>query len=198
MQAEVAEKSTLIHEKTKLLMLLFIASETIFFAFLITAFVFYHGAVKDMGPKPSRSLDPFKTGMFSIALFASSATMWLTTKALREKRDRGMKLWLAVTAALGAVFLVGQGREYAHMIGQNITVRTNLFGTTFFTLTGFHGLHVFIGLILLLIVLGLAAFGDGFLYGKQREGFEAVSYYWHFVDVVWVAIYTIVYLWATR
>lgn len=197
MQVEAATRSKLIHEKTKLLMILFISSETVFFAFLITAFVFYHGSVKDLGPNASRSLDPFKTGMFSIALFASSATMGLTTKAQREHRDHSMKLWLAVTALLGAVFLVGQGREYAHMIGQNITVRTNLFGTTFFTLTGFHGLHVFIGLILLLILLGLALFGDGF-WGNQREGFEAVSYYWHFVDIVWVAIYCIVYLWATR
>lgn len=196
MQAEVLEKSKLIHENSKLLMLHFIASETVFFAFLITAFVFYHGSVKGVGPKPSNSVDPLKTGLFSIALFASSGTMWLTTRALQKHRNKAMQLWLAITIILGAIFLVGQGLEFTGMVSKNITVQTNLFGTTFFTLTGFHGLHVFIGLILLTLLLGLS-FGNGF-HGKQREGFEAISYYWHFVDVVWVAIYSIVYLWAAR
>lgn len=197
MPAEILEKTKLLHEKTKLMMLLFICSETIFFAFLITAFVFYHGSVKDAGPTASRSLDPLKTGLFSIALFLSSATMWLSIKALREQRQKVMRIWLMVTIVLGAIFLVGQGREYIQMIGKNITVRSNLFGTTFYTLTGFHGLHVLIGVILLSILSALAASGDRFA-GKQREGFEAISYYWHFVDVIWVGIYSIVYLWATR
>lgn len=191
------EKSKILHEKTRLMMLLFISSETIFFAFLITAFVFYHGSVKDAGPTASRSLDPLKTGLFSIALFLSSATMWLSLRALRKQRQRVMKRWLTATIILGAIFLVGQGHEYAHMIGENITVRSNLFGTTFYTLTGFHGLHVLIGVILLSILLALATSGDRFA-NNQREGFEAISYYWHFVDVVWVGIYSIVYLWAAR
>ncbi len=93
---------------------------------------------------------------------------------------------------LGIIFLFGQGLEWANLIDQGITVSVNTFGTTFFTMAGFHGLHVLIGLIGLAILLGMAARG-GFR-SQESPAFTALSYYWHFVDAVWVVIFSVVYL----
>jgi heme/copper-type cytochrome/quinol oxidase subunit 3 len=101
---------------------------------------------------------------------------------------------LLTTFALGAVFLVGQGLEYAALLRSDVTISRDLFGTTFFTLTGFHGLHVFIGLLMISLLTGITLRGRR---GQPRPGaVEAVSIYWHFVDAVWVVIFSVVYLWA--
>ena len=100
--------------------------------------------------------------------------------------------WLGLTIVLGAVFLVGQLNEYWKLFQSGVDVGTNIFATTFFTLTGFHGLHVFIGLIALLIFLWLAWQGD-FAAGQHGDAFQAAGYYWHFVDVVWVFVLFTVY-----
>jgi heme/copper-type cytochrome/quinol oxidase subunit 3 len=100
--------------------------------------------------------------------------------------------WLALTIVLGAIFLVGQGTEYWKLFKTGVDVSTNLFATTFFTLTGFHGLHVFFGLVALLIFLWLAWRGDFVLGGASA--FEAAGYYWHFVDIVWVFVLLTVYI----
>ena len=104
-----------------------------------------------------------------------------------------MKAWLAATIVLGGIFIVGQGLEYWTLFQNGISVGLDLFATTFFTLTGFHGLHVCVGLIALLIVLGLA------LAGAYKNGsvpaLGPVGLYWHFVDVVWIFVFSIVYLW---
>jgi heme/copper-type cytochrome/quinol oxidase subunit 3 len=104
-----------------------------------------------------------------------------------------VRLWLLVTVVLGAVFLIGQGWEYLRLIGENVTISRNLFGSTFFTLTGFHGLHVFSGLVALAILCGLAA--AGWFAGPHSIALETVGWYWHFVDVVWIVIFSIIYLW---
>jgi heme/copper-type cytochrome/quinol oxidase subunit 3 len=100
--------------------------------------------------------------------------------------------WLVATILLGGVFIVGQGLEYFGLFKNGVTVGTNLFATTFFTLTGFHGLHVCLGLVALMIVLGLGLAGD-FKNGRP-VALEVVGLYWHFVDVVWVFVFTVVYL----
>ena len=102
-----------------------------------------------------------------------------------------MFAWLLATVGLGAVFLCGQGREYAQLLREHVTISRNLFGTTFFTLTGFHGLHVLIGLVALAILLGLALAG-GFK-DPRAPGVGAVGLYWHFVDAVWIVIFAVVY-----
>ena len=188
--------ASFLHEKSKVLILLVIVTESIFFAFLITAFVLYHGNFQQ-GPSPSNSLDPAKTAIYSVILWSSSATMWFSERAMRRMRFERTKRWLEATMALGAIFLIGQGIEYHDFFVQSITPRTDLFATTFFTTTGFHGLHVFIGLIVLLILRGLTSAGFG---NKtyQREGYGAAAYYWHFVDGVWVAVFFILYVWGTR
>lgn len=104
-----------------------------------------------------------------------------------------MKLWLALTVLLGAVFIAGQSIEYRGLLSRGLTLSTNLFGTTFFTLTGFHGLHVLVGLCALATLLGAAV--GGRLEKIKPSGFEAVSMYWHFVDAVWVVIFSVVYIW---
>jgi len=181
-------------EKNKLGMVLFLLSESVFFVLLILAYVTYH-VRQGNGPTAAGTLNIAKTGMFSVFLFASSFTVWRAGQGLREgRRGRGALLWLALTIALGLVFLFGQGLEYWDLIRQDVTISRNLFGTTFFTLTGFHGLHVSVGLIMLASVLWMAARSG--LRKPKPAAVEVVSVYWHFVDAVWVLIFAVVYLWA--
>jgi heme/copper-type cytochrome/quinol oxidase subunit 3 len=179
-------------EKNKLGMVLFIASESFFFAMLILAYVYYHGASAD-GPNAASSLAPATAAIFTVFLLSSSVTLWLAERSMVRENQAGMRLWLLVTVVFGAVFLIGQGREYLHLIDENVTIGRNLFGSTFFTLTGFHGLHVFSGLVALAILFGLAL--AGWFKGQHSVAVEAVGWYWHFVDAVWVVIFTIIYMW---
>jgi heme/copper-type cytochrome/quinol oxidase subunit 3 len=179
-------------EKSKLGMFCFLASEALFFATLIMAYVYYRGSAAD-GPSAANSLEPATAGIYTALLLSSSLTMWRAEKSVERQRHGWLRLWLLATVVLGAAFLVGQGREYLRLIAQNVTIDRNLFGTTFFTLTGFHGLHVFSGLVALLVLFGLALAGD--FKGPRAVGLEAVGWYWHFVDLVWIVIFGIVYLW---
>ncbi|HSC35292.1 MAG TPA: heme-copper oxidase subunit III [Thermodesulfobacteriota bacterium] len=177
----------------KMLVGFFIASESIFFLMLILAYVNFHGSVTS-GPTAVNSLNPVVTGIFSLFLFASSFTIWLAGKSLREKNHFMLKVWILATIALGAVFIFGQGLEWSGLIDKNITISRNVFGTTFFTLTGFHGFHVCVGLIMLSLLLGLALAGD--FKGPKSDAVECISLYWHFVDGVWVVVFSVIYLWA--
>ncbi|HEY9793867.1 MAG TPA: heme-copper oxidase subunit III [Candidatus Obscuribacterales bacterium] len=171
-------------------MLLFIASEATFFLMLVMSYVNFHKVIHFSAES---YLDPLKTGMFSIALFASSFTMWCAENSFKKQNRGWLRFWLAITIILGTIFIAGQGIEYADLIEHHITISRDLFGTTFFTLTGFHGLHVIIGLLLLLSLLGLCTFGRKI--EPTSGGMHCIAYYWHFVDVVWVFIFSVVYLW---
>jgi heme/copper-type cytochrome/quinol oxidase subunit 3 len=170
-------------------MVLFIASESVFFLLLLLAYVNFH---KTTGATASSLLNPIKTGLFSIALFSSSFTLWLAEMS-RKTESAWVGLWLFLTILLGATFLTGQGLEYTGLLTHNVTISQGLFGSTFFTLTGFHGLHVLIGLVLLLLLLGLVVLG------RKTEptlvGIQSIAVYWHFVDAVWLVIFSVVYLW---
>lgn len=180
-------------DKHKMGMLLFIASEAIFFAMLVIAFAFFRSRGQDGGFGPINDLHPLKTGVYSLFLFSSSFSIWRAGRSLPENRRQG-SWWLLATILLGGVFLFGQGLEYRDLLQHNVTVGRSLFGTTFFTLTGFHGLHVFIGLLLLGVIWALAVFGrEG---EPPRTATESISLYWHFVDIVWIFIFGVVYLWA--
>ncbi len=180
-------------DKTRMAMLLFILSEGVFFLLLVLAYVTYHRQ-QGNGPTAANSLDLLKTGIFSVFLFSSSATMALAIRGFRRGAPRQLVGGLAGSFLLGAAFLTGQGLEYASLIRKDVTISRDLFGTTFFTLTGFHGLHVLGGLVLIAIMLGLSLAGGR---DDPRPGqMEAVSIYWHFVDGVWVVIFSVVYLWA--
>ena len=177
-------------DKNKVGILTFILSEAGFFAVLLLAYLFFY-ARPQPGPGP-RELAVGRTLVFSLCLFASSFTFWRSEIAM-SKRHRGSMLgWLALTIALGGVFLIGQGIEYWKLFQTGVDVSTNLFATTFFTLTGFHGLHVLFGLVALLIFLWLAWQGD-FALGRE-SAFAAAGYYWHFVDIVWVFVLLTVYI----
>jgi cytochrome c oxidase subunit 1/cytochrome c oxidase subunit I+III len=169
----------------------FIASEAAFFVLLIVAYVFYT-AVSRGGPSPEKSLDAVRTGLFTILLIASSVTFWRAERAHAAGHHSRSLVWLGLTIALGIAFLAGQASEYARMLHSGILFETNLFTTTFFTLTGFHGMHVMAGLLALAILFALAL--RGALSGRLGEGLRAVGYYWHFVDVVWIAVFTVVYV----
>jgi heme/copper-type cytochrome/quinol oxidase subunit 3 len=179
-------------EKHKLGMAMFLLSETFFFAVLILVYVTYRGAAPD-GPTAASSLNVASAAIFTAFLLGSSGTLWLAEQSQARERPAQMRLWLLVTVVLGATFLIGQGWEYLTLIGENVTIARNLFGSTFFTLTGFHGLHVFSGVVALAILFALAR--SGWLDGPHAIALETVGWYWHFVDVVWIIIFSIIYIW---
>jgi cytochrome c oxidase subunit 1/cytochrome c oxidase subunit I+III len=169
----------------RMLVLFFISSESIFFVSLIVMYSVYSFHFT------SRQLDIPRTYWFSLALFASSGTMIVAEKYLHRGNRKMFNLFLVGTILLGATFLIGQLTEYAKLYADSIKINSpGEFGTTFFTLTGFHGGHVFVGLIALTSILLLSR--------DWRPGHESpvrgVGYYWHFVDGVWVFIFSIVYL----
>jgi len=174
----------------------FIASEAGFFLILIIAYVFYNAHTTSGGPSAKSMLDVKKTGMFTVCLLASSGTLWLAERGLKKKEHASATRWLFVTIALGTVFMVGQGMEYFELFHRGMNASTNLFSTTFFTLTGFHGLHVTVGLIALAIVLARVIAGD--FKKKHSPLLDNIGLYWHFVDVVWIAVFAIVYVRGTR
>jgi cytochrome c oxidase subunit 1/cytochrome c oxidase subunit I+III len=178
-------------DKNRVLVLSLIASEAGFFVILIFAYVFYnlaHGS----GPTAASVLDAKTTGGFTVCLLSSSLTLAMAERELHKKHRVPAAGWLTLTVVLGCVFLVGQAHEYHGLWMSGVTVSRNLFATTFFTLTGFHGLHVLIGLIALATILGLVVRGD--FDRKPSSALVAVGYYWHFVDVVWIVVFSIVYL----
>lgn len=178
--AGIAPRSTH-YDRQVVGMALFIASESVFFLGIVIAYVVF----RDQGMATAKAqLDVGRTAIFSLLLFGSSATMAVAS----ARRDR---VWLAVTALLGVAFLIGQGLEYARLLTAGIRPGTELFGTAFFTLTGLHGLHVLIGLVLLGALLVTATLHP------RRIGaatWESIALYWHFVDSVWLVVFTVVYL----
>ena len=179
-------------EKNRMGMLLFLASEAVFFTVLILAYVYYRGPGVE-GPVAEDVLDPVFTGIFTVFLLASSGTLWLAERNIARQRELRARLWLLATVHLGAIFLVGQGWEYFNLFRENVTIDRNLFGSTFFTLTGFHGFHVFAGLVALAILTGMSAAGH--FKGPHSVAVETVGLYWHFVDVVWIIIFVLLYVW---
>jgi len=167
-----------------------IAAESAIFTIFVVAYLFYLGKSLT-GPSPSQVLH---TPIFlTICLLSSSLTIHFAVTALRSFRMSAFMLWWALTIALGAIFMGGTAREWHHLIyDEGLTVRTNLFGTTYYSLVGLHAFHVTVGLLALSIVLLLAL-------GRQvsqahAERLDVLSLYWHFVDAVWVVVFTVVYV----
>src|SRR5205085_7711833 len=127
-----------------------------------------------------------------LLLLASSVTLWRAERALQKKDRVSFLRWLRLTLLLGAVFLVNHALEYGGLLRRGVTINSNLFGSTFFTVTGFHGLHVLAGLIVLAIFFVLGRRRT--LSDRQSDALGAVGYYWHFVDVVWVIVFSVIYL----
>jgi cytochrome c oxidase subunit 3 len=164
-------------------------TEFALFTIFVVAYVFYIG--KSLaGPMPSQVLElPIWA---TICLLSSSITVAIAERALKGNRMRQFKLWTGATILLGIEFLRSTAVEWHHLINDShLTITTNLFGTTFYSLVGLHASHVAIGLTLLTIALLLGLRGS--MRGQGRR-FELLSWYWHFVDAVWVAVFTVVYL----
>ena len=173
-------------------MFFFIGSEAVFFIFLIIVYLWH---LEGVGVELRDHLDVGRTALFSLALFSSSGTAVFAERRLERRDLRGTRVWLVATILLGATFLLGQLWEFSELVNENFTLETGSFTSSFYLLTGFHGLHVFVGLILLSI-LGLLTRRRSFL--RIGEGaLKAISLYWHFVDVVWVVIFSLVYLWSS-
>jgi cytochrome c oxidase subunit I len=178
-------------EKNKTAMTVFIVSEAMFFLMLILAFVYYN-STPGPGPTAASSLNLPRTAIFTACLLASSLTLWRAEKGY-ARRDRTVLVrWLVATVLLGAVFVVGQASEYWGLFRRGVAIDTNLFASTFFTLTGFHGLHVCVGLAGLCVVLWLIRKGDFKDFNSPALG--TLSLYWHFVDGVWVVVFSLIYL----
>ena len=179
-------------DRNRLGMYFFIGSEITFFTFLMIVYVWH---VEGVGTELKDHLDVARTAVFSLALFSSSGTVVLAERRLRRGDLRGVRIWLLATVALGLTFLIGQLLEFSELVDEDFTMSTGSFTSSFYMLTGFHGIHVFIGLILLSI-LGWLATKRSFL--RIGEGaLQPISLYWHFVDVVWVFISSLVYLWSS-
>jgi cytochrome c oxidase subunit I len=172
---------------------IFVTSEAVFFLALVIVYVIYHGRAVS-GPSPREALDVPYAAVITVLLLASSFTVSRAGARLARDDRRGALIWLVATILLGGAFLLGQGVEYSRLVAENVTPARNLFGTTFFTLTGFHGLHVLVGLVALAVAacLGFA----GRLTAGHHGGFEAIALYWHFVDGVWIVVFSVVYLWT--
>jgi cytochrome c oxidase subunit 3/cytochrome o ubiquinol oxidase subunit 3 len=167
-----------------------IITEAAFFAIFVVAYLFYVGK-STSGPTPAEVLHtPI---LASIVLLSSSWTIVLAMRALRADTTGRFARWWFVTLLLGATFLVLTAREWARLIGDDgLTIATNLFGTTFYTLVGLHALHVTVGLTLIALVLALTL--RGHVDARYAERTEMLSWYWHFVDGVWVIVFLTVYV----
>ncbi len=167
-----------------------IAAEAAIFTIFVVAYIFYIGKSLS-GPAPRDVLGLPILG--TICLLSSSLTIHLAVTALRNAKVTAFGLWWFVTIALGSIFLIGTGREWDHLIfDEGLTVSTNLFGTTYYSLVGLHAFHVTAGLTILTIGMIFALLGK--VKQEHSERAEVFSLYWHFVDVVWVVVFTVVYV----
>jgi len=171
-------------------MLCLIAAESAIFIIFVVAYVFYIGkSVTGPTPKEVLEIPIFAT----ICLLSSSVTIHLALSSIRREKLGAFKLWWFATFVLGAIFLCETGLEWHRLIFEKgLTVRTNLFGTTYYSLVGLHASHVTVGLILLLTVSIFAVLGK--VNSEHEPRLDVLAYYWHFVDAVWVIVFTVVYI----
>jgi heme/copper-type cytochrome/quinol oxidase subunit 3 len=183
----------------KLAIWLFLSSDFLFFGAFISAFVLYRGkniainqGVEDAPKLLHEVLDIPFTSVTSFVLLMSSLTMVLALSAIKRGDAFKMKLWLAATVLFGTIFIGGQIFEFTSFVREGFRLDTNLSSSSFFILTGLHGAHVTIGIVWLLVLLNMAFIGD--FTKADAEKVEIAGLYWHFVDVVWIVIFTLVYL----
>jgi len=175
----------------KLAMWLFLGSECLLFGGLISTYLLYRGRhTGQSGPDQLWDI-PF-TSASSFVLLMSSLTMVLAVSAAQRRDDRNTNVWLVVTAMLGSLFVAGQVYEFTTFYNEGLGYTTSLFSSSFYTLTGFHGVHVSVGVIMLLATVGMIV--KQRVPGDKAEVVEMVGLYWHFVDIVWILIFTLVYL----
>jgi cytochrome c oxidase subunit 3/cytochrome o ubiquinol oxidase subunit 3 len=175
----------------KIAMWAFLASDCLLFGALISTYLLYRGR-SIVGPFPKGVYDIPYTSVSSFVLLMSSLTMVLALSAIQRGDQRRLRVWLLTTALLGTIFIGGQVYEFTTFVRKGLLIRTNLFGSSFFVLTGFHGTHVFFGVLMLMSLFSLSV--KGRLPQSRAQTVELVGLYWHFVDIIWILIFTLVYL----
>ncbi len=169
----------------------FIGSECLFFGTLITTYMVYKGASVS-GPYPAEILNIPLTSISTFVLLMSSTSMVLALDAVRRGNRRNTLVGLAGVIVLGSIFLGFQVYEFRHFVHEGLTIQQNVFGSSFFVLTGFHGAHVTVGVIWM-ITLFIRSLADKLPPAKALQ-VEIAGLYWHFVDIVWIVIFTLIYL----
>jgi cytochrome c oxidase subunit III len=185
-----AESEWVLPSRGRVGMFSLIGAESAVFTIFVVAYIFYIGKSAS-GPTPT---DVLELPIFStICLLSSSLTIHLAVRALGRASMRAFGLWWFLTMALGAIFLVSTGREWHHLIyDKGLTVSTNLFGTTYYSLVGLHAFHVTVGLLAIVLTMIFTMLGK--VEPEHSERAEVFSLYWHFVDAVWVIVFTVVYI----
>jgi cytochrome c oxidase subunit 3/cytochrome o ubiquinol oxidase subunit 3 len=174
-------------------MLAFLLTEVAFFSTLIMAYVIFLRQTTGGEPTPRQVFYLPLVLLSSLCLFSSSGTVHLAEKALHHGHQGRFLAWWGLTIALGILFLLGTAREWADLIGTwGLTISRNMFGSTYFTLVGFHAFHVTVGVITMSLLFALAFRRQ--ISKANAIPVEVVSWYWHFVDGVWVVVFTLVYL----
>lgn len=191
--AHADEHESLGVDNRKLAMWGFLASEFMFFGALISTYLLFKGRGGLPGLYPRELYDIPFTSVSSFVLLMSSLTMVMAHNALSRKDQPATRTWLLATAMLGMVFVGGQVYEFSTFVQEGMTMRTNAAASGFYLLTGFHGTHVLIGIIMLLSLFGISRRQDGLSEAKGLN-LELVGLYWHFVDIIWIVIFTVVYL----
>ncbi|HVF54275.1 MAG TPA: cytochrome c oxidase subunit 3 [Actinomycetota bacterium] len=182
-------------DNAKLAMWTFLGSECLFFGSFISTYLLYRNRVHS-GPTPHEIYDIPYTSVSSFVLLMSSLTMVLALAAIQRGDHRAVRSWLLATAMLGTVFIGGQIYEFTTFVEEGLTLTTSTFGSAFFVLTGFHGAHVTVGILMLLTLYGMSL--SGRLTEKDTRPVEYIGLYWHFVDIVWIIIFTVIYLVPTN
>lgn len=170
--------------------IVFLISESMLFLGLFTAYFAFRAVAPAWPPVGTPDLELLLPGINTVILLSSSFVIHQADVAIKQNDQKGLRQWFLITMAMGATFLAGQLYEYNHL---EFTLQTNLFASTFYVLTGFHGLHVLVGLILMGIVL-LRSRKANHYNAKTHFGVEAAEVYWHFVDGVWVILFLILYI----
>ena len=171
-------------------LLVFLVAEGMIFLGLFGSYLAFRAILPAWPPEGTPKLELLLPGVNTLILISSSFVIHKADTAIKKNDVLGMQTWLAITAAMGGIFLVGQLYEYSHL---EFTLNTNLFASSFYVLTGFHGLHVFIGLLAIVAVLWRSRVA-GHYSNEKHFGVEAAEIYWHFVDVVWIILFGLIYL----
>ena len=169
----------------------FIGSECLFFGTLISTYMVYKGASIE-GPYPEEILNIPLTSVSTFVLLMSSLAMVLALDGVMRGSKKLSVFWLAMVIVFGGIFLGFQAYEFTHFVDEGLTIPRNVFGSSFFVLTGFHGAHVTVGLIWMTVLLILALSNK--LPPSRALSVEIAGLYWHFVDIVWIVIFTLIYL----
>ncbi len=168
--------------------IIFLGSELMFFAALFGMY-FTLRAQNATWPPPGTNIEFLRPFIFTVDLVASSFTMQMSVIRVKQGNVASMKRWILLTFLMGWIFIAGQFWDY---LGFDFQIGTNAYGSAFYTMTGFHALHVFAGLLAMLVVLGRAA--TGAVNQHEHAGLEVVAYYWHFVDAVWIALFVTLFV----